>query len=154
MPDFAKESEFFKERQEVFDILQDRNETVLERLKKLSRKYGYEFRFSLRELYDFYSSLERLDEKWVGELDKLLYADGSKMLEREEEQIFFEQLSCYFIFRHFSSGVEFALLSSFVLAAICSTCTGVEEMLDVVRMYSCEIEYSEENTEMVKNYLK
>lgn len=154
LPDYVKDREFFKERQEVFDILQDRNETVLERLKKFSRKYGYEFSFSTRELYDFYLSLERLDENWTKKLEKLLCANVTQVLEREDTQIFFEQLSCYFIFRHFQNGVGFALLSLFVLGAICSTCTSVEEMLDVVRMYSCEIEYSEENTKKVNEYLK
>ena len=32
---------------------------------------GYEFEFSGDELYKFYMSLERLDEKWEKELEKL-----------------------------------------------------------------------------------
>ena len=68
-------------------------------------------------------------------------------------QIFFEQLSCYFVFRHFDKGVEFALLGCYVIGQICSECQNFEQMLDVVRMYSSEIEYSEENTEEVAAFM-
>jgi hypothetical protein len=37
---------------------------------------------------------------------------------------------------------------------ICSACESLEEMLDVVRMFSSEVEYCEENTEKVKAFLK
>ncbi len=154
LPDAVKDCEFFKERQKAFDILQNRNYTMLERLKKLSDKYGYEFQFSNKELYDFYTSLERLDESWENVLKKLLSTEGVSVFEREDLQVFFEQLSCYFIFRHFESGVGFTLLSCYALGAICSACESVDEMLDAVRMYSCEIEYSEENTQKVKAFLK
>lgn len=153
LPCAAVDNEFFKERKDVFDILQNRDVTILERLKKLALKYGYKFEFSNKELYDFYISLERLDKSWENELEKLRYADSDKVFERENLQIFFEQLSCYFIFRHFEKGVGFMLLSCFVIGMICSECENFAKMLDVVRMYSSEIEYSEENTEKVADYL-
>ncbi len=153
LPDSAVNNEFFKERKDVFDILQNRKVSVLERLKKLALKYGYKFEFSNKELYDFYISLERLDKSWENELEKLRRADSIKVFEREDLQIFFEQLSCYFIFRHFEKGVGFMLLSCFVIGMICSECENFAKMLDVARMYSSEIEYSEENTEKVVAYL-
>ncbi|MBR3576842.1 MAG: flagellin lysine-N-methylase [Clostridia bacterium] len=149
-----KDNEFFKERQEVFDILQNRDVTVLERFKIISKKYGFEFCFSDEELYNFYMSLERLDDAWENELEKLKAAHGTAIFEREELQIFFEQLACYFIFRHFEKGAGFALVSCWVIGEICSECESFEQMLDVVRMYSSEIEYSEENTENVAGFLK
>ena len=154
LPESVKEEAFFKERREVFDILQNRNFTIFERLKKLSEKYGFEFEFSNEELYDFYMSLERLDESWEDELKKLKNADSVEIFAREDLQIFFEQLACYFVFRHFHSGVGFALLSCWVLGAICSACKSFDKMLDVVRMYSSEIEYCEENTQKVKMFLE
>ena len=149
LPEPAGNNAFFKERREVFDILQNRNVTVLERFKKLAEKYDLKFEFLNQELYDFYMSLERLDKSWENELEKLKNADGVSIFENEDLQIFFEQLACYFIFRHFERGIGFALLSCWALGAICSACESFEEMLDVVRMYSSEIEYSEENTEKV-----
>lgn len=153
LPPMAQSEEFFKNRREVFDILQDRDMSVLERFKKLAKKYGVEFDFSNRELYDLYISLERLDPTWEKELEKLKRAEGVNVFEREDLQIFFEQLACYFIFRHFEDGVGFALVSCWVLGVICSKCERIEQMFDVVRMYSSEIEYSEENTQKVKEVL-
>ena len=154
VPESAKTDEFFTQRQEAFDILQNRSLSVLERLENLAEKHGYRFKFSNEELYDLYMSLEKLDENWDTELEKLKKADGTEIFKREDLQIFLEQLACYFIFRHFDSGVEFTLLSCWVIGSICSSCESLEEMLDVARMYSSEIEYSEENTEKVKMFLK
>ncbi len=154
VPESAKNDTFFIRRQEALDIMQDRSITVLERLEKLAQKYGYRFKFSNEELYNFYMSLERLEKLWETELEKLKSADSTKIFERKDLQIFFEQLACYFIFRHFESGVGFTLLSCWVVGAMCSSCESLEEMLDVARMYSSEIEYSEENTEKVKMFLK
>ena len=53
----------------------------------------------------------------------------------------------------FYIGVGFALLSCWVLGFICSVCEGIEQMLEVARMYSSEVEYSEENLEKIKQYL-
>jgi hypothetical protein len=96
-------------------------------------------------------TLERLDPVWENYLEKLKKADSNDIFERADLQIFFEQLSCYFVFRHFEKGVGFALVSCYVIGMICSQCDSFDEMLDVVRMYSSEIEYSEENTEKVAN---
>ena len=154
LPDAAKDFPFFKERQEAFDILQNRNFTMFERLNQLAEKYGFEFEFSNDELYNLYMSLERLDDLWEKELEKLKKADALTALKREDLQIFFEQLACYFILRHFESGVGFALVGCWTLGMICSACESVEEMLDAVRMFSSEVEYCEENTEKVKAILK
>ena len=153
LPEHLKNNGFVKERKEVFDVLQDRSVTMYERLKKLSQKYGFEFQFSNEELYDFYMSLERLDESWESELKKLKDTYDIEIFKREDLQIFFEQLACYFIFRHFQSGVGFAILSCWVVGEICSSCEDFDKMLDVVRMYSSEIEYCEENTQQVELFL-
>ena len=118
---------------------------------KLAEKYGLTFEFSNEELYNLYMSLERLDKEWENELKKLKDAKCEEIFEREDLQVAFEQLACYFIFRHFEHGVGFALVSCWVLGMIFSQCESFEQMLDVVRMYSSEIEYSEENTEKVHN---
>lgn len=152
LPDFAKDDEFFKERQWVFEILQDRQLTFLERITNLCKKYKMRFEFSNKELYGFYLSLERLDENWENELEKLKNCNVPDVFEREDLQIFFEQLACYFVFRHFEKGAGFAVLSCYVIGQICSVCKSFEQMLDVVRMYSCEIEYSEKNTQKVADY--
>ncbi len=154
LPASTENNEFFKARNEVIDILQNRSITVLKRLNELAEKYGLKFEFSNEEIYDFYTSLEMLDKNWENELKKLKTANGIDIFEIEDLQIFFEQLACYFIFRHFESGVGFALLSCWTIGTICSTCETLEQILDVARMYSSEIEYCEENVEKVKKFLK
>ena len=153
LPDSAKKQDFFKERAEVFDILQNRDITMLERLTTLADRYGLGFEFSNEKLYDLYMSLEKLDTKWENEIKKLKNADCMSIFEREELQILFEQLACYFIFRHFDDGAGFAILSCWVLGAIFSSCETLEKMYDVVRMYSSEIEYSEENIDSIMDFL-
>lgn len=154
LPTHIKNNNFFKKRNEVFDILQNRDVTILERFKTLANKYGLKFEFLNDELYDFYISLERLDKSWECELKKLKKETDVNIFEREDLQIFFEQLACYFIFRHFKNGVGFMLLSVWVIGMICSHCKSLDEMFDVVRMYSSEIEYCEENTKKVINFVK
>jgi hypothetical protein len=73
--------------------------------------------------------------------------------------IAFEQLSVYFVYRHlsdaiyygdYSERIRFVLIGCFLAGALwsCNNCTaGDEKMIDLARMYSSEIEYSEENTE-------
>lgn len=152
VPEFAQNNSFFKERKEVFDVLQNRQVPAPERFRALSEKYGYIFQFSGKELYDFFMSLERLDKGWERELERLKRVGNTQIFEREDLQIFFEQLSCYFVFRHFDKGVGFTLLSCYVIGIICAECNSIEEMLDVARMYSSEIEYSEENTQKVADF--
>ncbi len=148
-----EEKAFLKERQAVFDILQNREFSFLNRLQTLAKIFDLPFDFPNQELYEFYMSLERLDADWEAELKKLLCHEFSQgIFERQDLQLFFEQLGCYFVFRHFDKGVGFALLGCYAIGAICAGCTSFEKMLDVVRMYSSEIEYSEENTEKVANF--
>jgi len=152
IPEVATEEErvFLEKRQSVFDILQNRNVNIKQRFSRLAREYGFEFDFSLKNLVDIYVSLERLDEKWTELLENLrnFEFDGS-IFKEESMQIFFEQLACYFIFRHFENegAVKFALYGCFLLGAVIAQTNADFDMAsDFVRMYSSEIEYSEENT--------
>ena len=154
LPDEAKNNAFFKERGEVLGILQDRRVGIGERLKRLAEKYGLSWELSGDELYRLYAPLERLDKSWDKELEHLREPRDITALEREDAQIFFEQLACYFVFRHFDGGMGFALIGCLVLGAICADCESIDQMLDKARMYSSEIEYSEENTQKVKDYMK
>lgn len=154
LPEAAENNEFLKERRAAFDILQNRDITIYERLKTLAKKYGLDFKFSNDEIYDFYMSLERLDKSWENELKNIKNVECEDIFKKEDLQIFFEQLACYFVFRHFNRGVLFMLLSCWVIGALCLDCENFEQMLDIVRMYSAEIEYCEENTEKVAVFLK
>lgn len=154
LPQAVENPGFFEERNQAFDILQNRDIKMLARFKNLAEKYDLKFGFSNKELFSFYSSLERLDVKWVKELEKLKNAEGTDVFEREDLQILFEQLACYFVFRHFENGIGFALLSCWTLGMMFSDCTDIEYIFDIVRMYSSEIEYSEDNVQKVCAFMK
>ena len=152
VPDAVKNTPFFQERSEAFAILQDRSVSVLQRFKTLAEKYGLTFAFSNAELYDLFISLERLDENWDKELEKLKEKTDTSVFEQKDLQVFFEQLACYFVFRHFEQGVWFTLLSCWALGTMLSSCITVEQGLEIVRMYSSEIEYSDENMETINRF--
>lgn len=139
-------------RQKIFDLLQNRKKTVGERFSVLAKRFGFEF--CAEEVYKLYISLERLDEKWGEELERIKNFEED-VFEDEKFGVFFEQLACYFVFRHFKGNtneIKFALLSCYVIGALCLN-KDFKEALDVVRMYSSEIEYSEENTDIILKYL-
>ncbi len=148
-----EEREFFTKRQEIFDILQDRERSISARFSALAHRFELEPDFSLESLRKVYLGLERLDDKWTDMLGSLkdISFDGAVF---DENQTEFEQLAVYFVFRHlggalydgdFRSRVRFALMSCYLIGALFSAKT--EKFNEIVRMYSSEIEYSEENTE-------
>ncbi len=152
-----EEKEFLCERQKIFDILQDRSKSIYQRFCNLSQEYGSGFDFSLSELCDIYLSLERLDDKWTRMLEVL--RDFSFDFSVFKDKCFslpFEQLACYFIFRHladalwygdYAGRVRFSLMSCYLIGALVSKSgsTLISDMAETVRMYSSEVEYSQEN---------
>ncbi len=161
------EEAFFAIRDTIFYILQEREKTIYDRFCSLAKKFGLSFSFSLETLQKTYLSLERLDEAWT---DCLTTLDGftfDETIFRDEAfAIPFEQLCVYFIFRHLTDAmwdgeyekrVRFALVSCYVIGALWANCKQekgtltLEDMVEIVRLYSSEIEYSEENTETLMN---
>ena len=150
-----EEKEFFKEREKVFKILQQRNKKVSERVKELIAEYDASF--CVGNVYDIYKDLERLDENWTKELEKLRnVAFDFRIFEKEEFKLYFEQLFCYFTLRHFTmdydykNSVKFIVLSCFVIAFLWHFNNDFEKIVDIARMYSSEIEYSDENVEKIR----
>lgn len=165
----VEEAEFFQIREHIFGIVQDREKSIKERFCALAELFDLKFEFSLEKLRALYLSLERLDDKWTKEIEKLAgYFFDIDIFCDESMQIPFEQLCCYFVFRHISEAmwdgdyagrVNFALMSCYFIGALFSYYKDkdgdleVARMIDIVRMYSSEVEYSEENMEkIIKKY--
>ena len=160
-----EEVEFLKIRQQIFSVLTNREKSIFNRFSELAEKFGLRFDFSLNTLYESYLSLERLDVSWTKELERLAdFSFDKKVFLKKEMQLLFEQLGVYFIFRHltgaFSDGnyeskVKFALLSCYIIGALFQSYKYIEleKMVDIVRMYSAEIEYCEENINSVMEML-
>ncbi len=152
----ADEEERFclKLRAKAFNILQNREKTIKERFCQLAQEFGSSFNFELSKLVKIYLSLERLDEVWTEYLEGLTDFD-EKIFEDKEYALQLENLACYFVFRHFSDGIyegdyneriKFCLLSCYIIAAMVQSGKNIE---DIARMYSSEVEYSEENMEKI-----
>ena len=155
------EKEFFIKRKEIFSVLQNREKSIAERFSEIGEQFGFKFGFSLENLCDEYISLERLDENWTAELEKLKkFSFDGEIFKERAFQIPFEQLAAYFIFRHlgealwdddYATRIKFALKSCYLIGALwwrykCEFGNiNPEKMADFARMYSAEVEYSEEN---------
>lgn len=166
----AFEKSIFTARKELFSIAQDRNLPFSARLQALSEYASTKAADkSLRAWAAFYKSLERLDNAWDQQLNTLYRLD-----EPEKNPLAalpdtpFEQLSVYFLYRHLPNAknmadlkkrVGFAVLSCQMLRALCAAALSesksfsIDLLADLARMYSAEIEYSEENMDAVLGIL-
>ena len=139
---------FINERQKIFAILSDKTKPFSERIKDLGVMLPQK---SFNEWLDIYLSLEILDPEWK----KLLLSLKGKKPENliDEYQNELENLLTYFVFRHlkdgeFSQRLAFCTHLALMIADIFSFSQGTfEELCDIARMASSEIEYSEDNTD-------
>ena len=111
------------------------------------------------------NDLEQLDPSWSKSLETLPNAREDSLTEFE---LPFEKLLTYFIYRHtadamdeedFASRVTFAYFGYLIIRLLCSAkkeidgvCT-FSDLADFARRFSSEIEYSEENTEILLEIL-
>ncbi len=165
----GQEDYFFSLRQKAFSIVQNRNESMLKRMEKLSVEYDLDFwDISVSDLAELHLSMERLNDEWTIYLNSLTDFEFDRLIfEDESVGTFFEQLLCYFIFRHFNmekgnyyEAICFSLSACCIIGALCSLHKAKHHKLefsDIVRyarMYSEEVEYSKENTDMLIKYFE
>ena len=146
----AEESELIVRRDALIEIAQDRSVSADVRMDRLCAAAG-----AVRPVSDFarwsrfYLSLEQMDPAW----EKLLRESMVKQPDKHIPESTKEQLLVYFLFRHMSAAADdidfaaraaFAVLSTEIIAGI--TARSNISLLEAARLYSAEIEYSEENT--------
>ena len=153
-------------RDHLFAIAQNREEPINQRMEQILSACGAHVPdVPLAQWAEFYLSLERMDEMWTGILESLReHADelplddfAAHMKGCETE---YEQLLVYFLYRHVptalddgdvSSKAAFAVLSVrllFSLGALHLLLHGeftVEDQIELCRLYSAEVEYSDDN---------
>ena len=147
--------------------LQNRSVPVSERVKQLIGGAGYPcLAVDWEEWADFLLTLERLDETWADRLYELKrFAQCPEDLFAEEQwEIAFEQLMVYLLYRHMPSALTdgdaagrigyCALMWALVrkLCAVHHALHGslrMEDMVQICRMYSSEIEYSDVNADEI-----
>ena len=89
-----------------------------------------------------YRSLERLDPAWDSYLDRLAACDAFIT----EQDTVWERLTAYFMFRHASP--RFAAHAAAVIVTLAND---TDELCEIARLYSAEIEYSDENLQTILN---
>jgi len=155
------EEEILAKRKAVIDVIRDRDKSVTERVHEL-----FDDAFLGRgagEWHEYFDSLERMDEKWDGML-AYLTEENAAWTEGIVPDLMWENLLVYFVNRHtpdaadewdLDARIGFALLGYAVIRTVCEgeyrrrgeLTTG--DLVEIARMYSSEIEYSEDNTETV-----
>ena len=95
-------------------------------------------------------SLERMDDEWTFLLEKLRDSEDVEICYNSQSA----NLLSYFLYRHvlgaYDDGnvqgrVLFAVISTYIIALLCAV-HGGDRIYDIARLYSAEIEYSDENT--------
>lgn len=161
------EEQIFSLRDRVFSLLQDRSRTLCERTDNMLSMFGAQLPDrSIGQWAEVYLSLEQLDPEWTALLGELKDAAvENTVAEREYE---YEQFIVYWLFRHFGeavydgdviSKIRLAVLSLRMIRAIDALYAAKhgpitkEQRAEHMRMYSAEIEYSQENLDTLYDIL-
>ena len=155
----AEEMQLLKTRDNIFQLLQNREYNIYNRIEQVLDTFGITLPdYSTEKWSDFFKSLERLDNKWDEYLSKLKSAN--RLCIPQKYDTVFEQLCVYFAYRHIADSIfnndlkariSFIALSAYIIGSICTVIENengilrLEEIIEICRMYSSEIEYSEEN---------
>ena len=140
-------------RDKLFTILDNREMPLVNRFSVAMKAMGYERQMhSLAEWAEFFLRLERLDDSWTEKL--LLLRDKANLLDINcaLENIRYQRLCQYFIYRHLLSAddyslvLEFCILATEMIAAL-DALSGFD--IENTRLFSSEIEYSDENIALI-----
>ena len=149
-----EEVEFLAVRERMLGILQDRSLSFDTRVSNLMTYCGLHSDMRTPgEWAAIYRGLERLDGAWDAVLDRFA-ACGSFATDGDRDVVW-EQLAVYFLLRYTPDSLDDGALArrvAFCLHAVRVLRTlgeglDIEELIELCRMYSSEVEYSEENVE-------
>ncbi|MBR5539618.1 MAG: flagellin lysine-N-methylase [Clostridia bacterium] len=167
----ASEDEIITLRDRLIAVLTNREKSIDSRVLQMLREAGASLpEKSIAEWAKIFLSLERLDEKWTEILCSLSVNDTSAFrVHMEDRMTEYEQFLCYLIYRHFANSwdlTEAAARAAFaalgykiIFAAGAATFEQsgsftVEDQVELCRLFSSEVEYSEENLSMLFEVLK
>lgn len=163
----APDASLLEWREELFDIAQDRNRTVKTRAADILRAAEMNLPdHTQAEWAEIYLKLERLEADWTDILHDWKETDLSDapLLDTPEWETAFEQLLVYFLYRHLPFALDdgeyeghaaFAVLSYAVIRDLCRLYAvlhggvSLDDLVEIARRYSAEVEYSDENVEAV-----
>jgi len=157
---------FLEKRERIFALAQDRGRSISERMQNMLNEVQCVLpQKSLAGWIDVFLSMEQMDGAWGTLLERARALGGtlSSVLPGEWETAW-EQLLCYFVYRHacdpardIGEAVLFSVLSVSVIRSLFACLYGqggadLGSLTELCRLYSSEIEYSEENTEKLNAF--
>ena len=147
-------------RDKLFSLLSDASLSFSDRLRTAGRLFGQEFGgFDASAAAAFYGTLERMDDQWTEMLNTLESFRVENEFYLSLDNICYERIAEYFLFRHSADAYDaedaaarfvFAILSTEIICAL--DISGYSA--DSLRLYSAEIEYSDENVELILEAVK
>ena len=138
-------------RGNIFDVLQDRSLPIDSRVDNMLDLVNARLPVEV-DWYSVFDGLEKMDNAWNNYLLRIKNGIETSVYNNSLDTAY-EQLLVYLIFRHFTDcqydgrlkeRVLFAALIYKVIKAM-NTSNTVEELIEISRIYSCEIEYSDKN---------
>lgn len=157
-------------RDRLTAVMQDRTQPVTERVHSMLKNAGLslpeiDFTHWADELLD----LERLDAAWTDRLTELKTVPCTSDAPASPEwEIAFEQLMVYLLFRHLPAALDdgditghiaYSTLVWRILRRMCAIhltlhgSVSLDDFIELCRLYSSEIEYSDENLSAILNRL-
>lgn len=158
----TKEMYFLREK--VFCAIQNREKTISERIEDMLSVIDEAYvPKTFKEQYELYTSLEKLSDDRDEIYKKILVLSEGDIKEvLKENEIAFEQLLHYFVFRHMADGVYdgkykerllFCADSTYFIASLCAAAKKekgkitTDDLVEFSRLFSSEVEYSDLNME-------
>ena len=146
-------------RDELFQRLSVASLSLPHRIRSAASLFDLSFgNFNAAETVAFYDTLERMDEEWTDCLKLLEAFNDFDVLYQALDTIRYERITEYFLYRHFAEAVDeedaaarfaFAILSTEIICAL-----ELSGHADALRLYSSEIEYSDENVDLILDAIK
>lgn len=148
--DEEPDAAFLAFREKLLALAQNRALPVEQRVKNILAACGVAMEVDYPHWQRFLGQLERLDDAWLDVLARL--SEPQQVVESCWE-IPLEQLLCYLLFRHLAGALEDGDVQGRV-AYCCLMWYLLRQMLrndlpEIARLYSSEIEYSDENMEAI-----
>ena len=150
-PTDPEEQELLALRDSLFELMQNRSIPIALRVDQLLSVSQVDW----QDWADFLLTLERLDEHWAELIKQLPHAFVQPLDSWLEVPL--EQLICCLLYRHLPGALEdgdisgrirFCALMWHMIARLCAqnACMSLDDLVELTRLYSSEIEYSNENT--------
>ncbi len=148
--DDPADAPFLAFRDKLLAIVQDRRLPMVQRVEQMLQACGVSLTVDYAHWAAFLLDLERLDERWAQVLQRL--HEPEQPIDPRWE-IPLEQLMCYLLFRHLAGALEDGDVQGRV--AYCALMWTLlrrmlrNDLMELARLYSSEIEYSDENLDAV-----